>query len=175
MILPAAVLALPWRLIGAVGLVAVVALMGWRVTRWHDAYAALPGLRDALAREEACEEGSQCADRVAALTARHDAIAQEVAADYARELADIAARPVPVQPVRLCRPRGAGGVPNGTAPGSVDGASAGRELPVVVGKDIAVELYRLADDADREALKLRWLQEWNRALSATEPPATPAR
>ena len=116
MILPAAVLALPWRLIGAVGLVAVVALMGWRVTRWHDAYAALPGLRDALAREEACEEGSQCADRVAALTARHDAIAQEVAADYARELADIAARPVPVQPVRLCRPRGAGGVPNGTAP-----------------------------------------------------------
>lgn len=168
MILPAAVLALPWRLIGAVGLVAVVALMGWRVTRWHDAYAALPGLRDALAREEACEEGSQCADRVAALTARHDAIAQEVAADYARELADIAARPVPVQPVRLCRPRGAGGVPNGTAPGTVDGASAGRELQIETSGDIGQRLFDLVDQADREALKLRYLQEWNRALAAPQ-------
>lgn len=168
MILPAAVLALPWRLIGAVGLVAVVALMGWRVTRWHDAYAALPGLRDALAREEACEEGSQCADRVAALTARHDAIAQEVAADYARELADIAARPVPVQPVRLCRPRGAGGVPNGTAPGTVDGASAGRELQIETSGDIGQRLFNLADQADREALKLRYLQEWNRAVAAPQ-------
>lgn len=168
MILPAAVLALPWRLIAAVGLVAVVALMGWRVTRWHDAYAALPGLRDALAREEACEEGSQCADRVAALTARHDAIAQEVAADYARELADIAARPVPVQPVRLCRPRGAGGVPNGTAPGTVDGASAGRELQIETSGDIGQRLFNLADQADREALKLRYLQEWNRALAAPQ-------
>lgn len=168
MILPAAVLALPWRLIGAVGLVAVVALMGWRVTRWHDAYAALPGLRDALAREEACEEGSQCADRVAALTARHDAIAQEVAADYERELADIAARPVPVQPVRLCRPRGAGGVPNGTAPGSVDGASAGRELQIETSGDIGQRLFDLVDQADREALKLRYLQEWNRAIAAPQ-------
>lgn len=168
MILPAAVLALPWRLIGAVGLVAVVALMGWRVTRWHDAYAALPGLRDALAREEACEEGSQCADRVAALTARHAAIAQEVAADYERELADIAARPVPVQPVRLCRPRGAGGVPNGTAPGTVDGASAGRELQIETSGDIGQRLFNLADQADREALKLRYLQEWNRALAAPQ-------
>ncbi len=168
MILPAAVLALPWRLIGAVGLVAVVALMGWRVTRWHDAYAALPGLRDALAREEACEEGSQCADRVAALTARHAAIAQEVAADYERELADIAARPVPVQPVRLCRPRGAGGVPNGTAPGTVDGASAGRELQIETSGDIGQRLFNLADQADREALKLRYLQEWNRAVAAPQ-------
>ena len=168
MILPAAVLALPWRLIGAVGLVAVVALMGWRVTRWHDAYAALPGLRDALAREEACEEGSQCADRVAALTARHAAIAQEVAADYARELADIAARPVPVQPVRLCRPRSTGGVPNGVAAGSVDGASAGRELQIETSGDIGQRLFNLADQADREALKLRYLQEWNRALAAPQ-------
>lgn len=160
--------ALPWRLIGAVGLVVVVALMGWRVTRWHDAYKALPGLQDALAREEACEEGSQCAGRVAALTARHDAIAQEVAADYERELADIAARPVPVQPVRLCRPRGAGGVPNGTAPGTVDGASAGRELQIETSGDIGQRLFNLADQADREALKLRYLQEWNRALAAPQ-------
>ena len=160
--------ALPWRLIGAVGLVVVVALMGWRVTRWHDAYKALPGLQDALAREEACEEGSQCAGRVAALTARHDAIAQEVAADYARELADIAARPVPVQPVRLCRPRGAGGVPNGTAPGTVDGASAGRELQIETSGDIGQRLFDLVDQADREALKLRYLQEWNRALAAPQ-------
>ena len=162
--------ALPWRLIGAVGLVVVVALMGWRVTRWHDAYKALPGLQDALAREEACEEGSQCAGRVAALTARHDAIAQEVAADYERELADIAARPVPVQPVRLCRPRSTGGVPNGVAAGSVDGASAGRELPVVVGKDIAVELYRLADDADEVAARLRALQAYSRAVAGQQQP-----
>ena len=168
MILPAAVLALPWRLIGAAGLVAVVALMGWRVTRWHDAYEALPGLQDALEREEACEEGSQCADRVAALTARHAAIAQEVAADYERELADIAARPVPVQPVRLCRPRSTGGVPNGVAAGSVDGASAGRELQIETSGDIGQRLFDLVDQADREALKLRYLQEWNRALAAPQ-------
>ena len=160
--------ALPWRLIGAVGLVVVVALMGWRVTRWHDAYKALPGLQDALAREEACEEGSQCAGRVAALTARHDAIAQEVAADYERELADIAARPVPVQPVRLCRPRSTGGVPNGVAAGSVDGASAGRELQIETSGDIGQRLFDLVDQADREALKLRYLQEWNRAIAAPQ-------
>ena len=169
MILPAAVLALPWRLIGAAGLVAVVALMGWRVTRWHDAYAALPGLRDALAREEACEEGSQCADRVAALTARHDAIAQEVAADYARELADIAARPVPVQPVRLCRPRGAGRVSGQPAAPAPDGATPGADVPVEVGRDIAVELYRLADEADALSARLRALQDYSRAVSAPPP------
>lgn len=169
MILPAAVLALPWRLIGAVGLVAVVALMGWRVTRWHDAYAALPGLRDALAREEACEEGSQCADRVAALTARHDAIAKEVIADHERELADIAARPVPVQPVRLCRPRGAGRVSNGASASPVDGAASSRELPLEAGKDIAVELYRLADEADTVAARLRALQAYTRAVAGTQP------
>ena len=55
-------------------------------------------------------------------------------------------------------------------PGSADGASAGRELPVVVGKDIAVELYRLADDADEVAARLRALQAYSRAVAGQQQP-----
>lgn len=163
MILPAAVLALPWRLIGAVGLVAVVALMGWRVTRWHDAYAALPGVQAALELEASCGEGSECARRQAELATAHALTNQKVILTYEHELAAIRDRPVPATPVRLCRPAKAGS--NVRVPGAAGGTSAGpgAELPLEVGRDIRIELYQLADDADAEALKLMAL--WGRDVA----------
>lgn len=169
MILPAAVLALPWRLIGAVGLVAVVALMGWRVTRWHDAYAALPGLRDALAREEACQDGSKCFERQRAFTEAVGHETTRIVTDYEAALAEIRDRPVPDTPVRLCRPRGTGRVSGQPAAPAPDGATPGADVPVEVGRDIAVELYRLADEADALSARLRALQDYSRAVSAPPP------
>lgn len=157
---------IPWRAIGAGAAVVAVALMGWRVSVWKQAHEALPGVRDALEREEACLDGSKCRDRVAALVARQDEFNRQVATGYAQQLDEISNRPVPTQPVRLCRPARQGGVPGAKPAGAADGNAGRGELPVEVGRDIAVELYRLADDADREALKLKWLQEWNRALAA---------
>lgn len=166
MILPAAVLALPWRLIGAVGLVAVVALMGWRVTRWHDAYAALPGLRDALAREEACEEGSQCAGRVAALVARQEQATREAIAVYEQELADIRNRPPVRRVIRVCPDPGDVRVP-GTAAGTDGTAAPGGIISGPIEFDTQ-PIFDLAREADEVAARLRALQGWNQALS-TQP------
>ena len=159
---------LPWRAIGAAGLVVAVALAGWRISTWRDAYRTLPGVQDALAREEACQDGSKCFERQRAFTEAVGHETTRIVTDYEAALAEIRDRPVPDTPVRLCRPRGAGGVPNGTAPGTVDGASAGRELQIETSGDIGQRLFNLADQADREALKLRYLQEWNRALAAPQ-------
>lgn len=166
----------PWRSVGAGALVVSVALMGWRVSVWYESHhKALPAAQEALRGEIECRAGSQCALRVADLRMRQDEFNRQVATGYAQQLDEISNRPVPTQPVRLCRPARQGGLPSAQPARPADGSPGSGDVPVEVGRDIAVELYRLADDADREALKLRWLQEWNRALSATEPPATPAR
>jgi hypothetical protein len=156
----------PWRLVGAVGMVVAVALAGWRVSAWHDAYKALPAAQEALRDEIECKAGSECALRVAALTARQDEFNRQVATGYAEQLDEISNRPRPTVPVRLCRPARPGGLPGAGTPSPADGSAGSRDVPLEIGRDIAVELYRLADDADREALKLKWLQEWNRALAA---------
>lgn len=156
----------PWRAIGAGALVVAVAFAGWRVTVWKEAHEALPGVRDALEREQQCLDGSKCADRVAALTVRQDEFNRQVAINYAKQIDEIANRPVPPQPVRLCRPARPSGVPGAEPARAADGSAGRGDVPLEAGRDIAVELYRLADDADREALKLKWLQEWNRALAA---------
>jgi hypothetical protein len=103
---------------------------------------------------------------VAALTARQEAFNLEVATGYAQQLDEINARPPASVPVRLCRPARQGGLPGATPASPADGATAGRDVALEIGRDIARELYQLADDADREALKLRWLQEWNSGLTA---------
>jgi hypothetical protein len=66
--------AIPWRLVGAVALVSVVALAGWRVTAWRAAYRALPAVEEQvktltaeLAAERACEAASTCAERAETL------------------------------------------------------------------------------------------------------------
>jgi hypothetical protein len=156
--------AIPWRLIGAAALVAAFMLAGWRVSAWHDAYKALPGVQDALEREEGCLDGSKCRERQKAAAAAQAAKTKEVVDGYEKELADLRSRPVPDVPVRLCRPRGSGDV---RVPGAAPGTGAGprAELPLEAGRDIAVELYKLIDDTDTEALKLRKLWQRDKALS----------
>jgi hypothetical protein len=48
-------------------IVAAIALMGWRVTAWREAYKALPEVEAQLAAERACEVGSACEKRAATL------------------------------------------------------------------------------------------------------------
>jgi len=160
---------LPWRAIGAAGLVVAVALAGWRISTWRDAYRTLPGVQDALDREEACQDGSKCFERQRAFTEAVGHETTRIVTDYEAALAEIRDRPVPDTPVRLCRPRGTGRVSGQPAAPAPDGASAGRELPVEVGQDIAVELYRLADEADEVSARLRALQEYSRAVSQSRP------
>ena len=156
------------RLGVAVGVVLLIALAGWRVSAWHSAYEALPSVQEALAAEEGCLPPSKCAARVAALEARQEAISQQVVETYEQELADLRNRPAPTAPVRLCRPRPDSGGVRLSGPAPATGASGGAELPLEAGRDIAVELYRLADDADTEALKLRAL--WARDVALSETP-----
>lgn len=157
----------PWRAVGAgMGVVAVMAL-GWRVSAWREAYKALPAAQEALLDEQECNEGSKCAARVIAFQARQDAFNREVADAYARQIDEIAARP-PAPVVRLCRPRGSGGVPSAQPAGAADAAAPGGVVPIEASGDIGQRLFDLADDADREAVKLRSLQQWNQALS-TQP------
>lgn len=140
--------------------------MGWRVHAWREAYKALPAAQEALQAEIACGEGSECLKRALAAQAQAEAASQVILRGYEDELEALRNRPRPVQPIRLCRPRDPGGVPNGSA-SSATSASGGAELPVEVGRDIAVELYRLADDADAEALKLKAL--WSRDVALSQP------
>lgn len=166
MILPAAVLALPWRLIGAVGLVAVVALMGWRVTRWHDAYEALPGLQSALEREEACEDGSKCYARQRALQEAAGHATVVAVESYEAELAVLRSRPPVRRVIRVCPDPD--NLQNASAPGAADGT--GPAAGVISGSvefDTA-PLRNLAREADEVAARLRALQQWNEALSAVE-------
>ena len=154
----------PWRAIGAgMGVVAVMAL-GWRVSAWREAYKALPAAQEALLDEQECNEGSRCAERVLAFQARQDAFNREVAIRYAEQLDEINRRQ-PAPPVRLCRPARQGGVPGAAPARPVDGAAPGGVVPVETSGDIGQRLFDLADDADREALKLKWLQDWNRGLA----------
>lgn len=156
-----------WRAGVAVAVVALFALMGWRVSAWRQAYRALPEARAALAAEQACGEGSKCYARLSELQAAQRAVSETVVAVYERELADLRSRP-PAPAVRLCRPRGTGGVPGARPAGPADGAAPGGDVPVETSGDIGQRLFNLADQADREALKLRYLQEWNRALAAPQ-------
>ena len=157
--------AVPWKLVGYGVLAAAVGLLTWRVIAWHHAYHdELPAALAALKLEVECGPGSQCQAREEALRKAQAAKEAEVIGEYERELADLRNRPVPTTPVRLCRPANRGAVRDGSTAGPVS-PSGGAELPVEVGRDIRVELYRLADDADAEALKLKALWQWNEALS----------
>jgi len=153
-----------WRLIAAGAVVAAVALMGWRVSAWHEGYTELPKVKAALRAEQECSAGTKCQEREKALKKRASDETEKIRKEYEQKLADIANRP-PLGPVRLCRPRGQGNV---RVPSTTPGASTspGTELPVEVGRDIEVELSKLIDDADTEALKLRLLWQRDVALSA---------
>ena len=156
-----------WRLIGYAIVILVLIWAALVVRHWHeDSTVALPKAVAALKAEVACEPASECGKRVAAMQAAHKAIQDETARKYETRFAEIAARPVPREPVRLCRPANNRVRVPGAAPAV--STSEGTDVQVEVGRDIAVELYKLADDADREALKLELLYERDTAL-ATPP------
>ena len=155
---------LPWRAIGAAGLVVAVALAGWRISTWRDAYRTLPGVQDALAREEACQDGSKCFERQRAFTEAVGHETTRIVTDYEAALAEIRDRP-PAPAVRLCRPARPGPVRDAAPAGPVDGVPAGRDVPLETSGDIGQRLFDLIDACDAEVLKLRYLQGWNKALS----------
>jgi hypothetical protein len=153
-----------WRAGLAVALVLAVMFAGYRVTTWRAAYTALPGVQEALRREEGCLDGSRCHERQRALQAEQDEYNREVADGYARQLEEIRNRPA-APAVRLCRPARGGAVRVPDPAGPADGTAPGGDIPFEASGDIGQRLFDLADDADREALKLKWLQQWNAALS----------
>ena len=155
-----------WQIVLWAVVAAVVGIAWQRVTTWHDSHKALPAVQKALEAEQACGDGSKCAERVAGLQERQKVIDEQTARDYETRIAEIAARPAPAGPIRLCRPANNRLRVPGAAPAT--GAGQGSDVPLEVGRDIAVELYKLADDADREALKLELLFERDTAL-ATSP------
>jgi hypothetical protein len=53
----------PWRLVGAVGLVAALALAGWRVSAWHESHKALPAVEARLQAEIDCKPATACQER----------------------------------------------------------------------------------------------------------------
>lgn len=169
----AALARVPWRAVGAVGLVLAAALAGQRVSTWRAAYVALPGVQAKLELEASCGEGSECARRQAEIETAHALTNQKVILTYEHELEGIRNRPVPATPIRLCRPAKAGS--NVRVPGAAGGTGAGpgAELPLEIGRDIAIELYQLADDADTEALKLRSL--WGRDLALSVERQAPSK
>ena len=163
---------IPWRLIGAVGLVAAVSFAGWRVNTWHTSHGLLRGALERLELEESCADGSHCAARVAAAEVaameKQSKIDAEVLSGYQTGLETVAAYAAahPAPAVRLCRPAGGTSLRVPPAPGGADGSPGPGDLPLQAGEDIGRQLFDLADEADREALKLRYLQNWNRALAA---------
>lgn len=159
--------AIPWRLIGYVAGMAMLVVMGWRIHVWHEAFKAYPAAVAALEAEQACAAGSKCAERQAALQARQAAISETVVAGYEQELAQLRDRP-PAVPVRLCRPAPAGDLRPASPAGPADGAAPSGDVPLEASGDIGQRLFDLADSADAEALKLRYLQQWSAAM-ATAP------
>lgn len=159
--------AIPWRLVGAVGLVAAVALMGWRVSAWKASHEALPEVRAALAAEVECKDGSECAKRQAAL---QEAVGREqirVVTAYEAELA--AARSRQPISVRVCD---RGGLPLSGAAGGAGaaGAAAAGALPgqAAGDREIGPALSALALEADELLARCRALTRWTTALSAAE-------
>jgi hypothetical protein len=151
------------KLAALVSLVAIVALMGWRVSAWHEAYSAIGPLRKQLTVETSCGEGSACRAREAKLREELVREKAEVVAGLESELAAVRGRPARV--VRVCP--GAGDVPVSGAAGRGHGAPAGPGIiPVPAGPDIGPDLYALAREADEVTARCRALQQWNRALAA---------
>lgn len=172
MIVLPALKAIPWRLIGYGLALGAFVLLFWRINVWHTAYGELRSTQERLEAEQGCEPGSMCAARVAAAevaaAAKQSKIDAEVLSGYQTGLETVAAYAAahPAPSVRLCRPAGGTSLRVPPAPGGADGSPGPGDLPLQAGEDIGRQLFDLADEADREALKLRYLQNWNRALAA---------
>ena len=154
---------IPWRLIGAVGVVALFAFAGWRISAWRAAYNELGAVQAQLKAEKVCGEGSACKARETKLREVMEDEKAKVVTGLAEELAAVGNRPPRV--VRLCPDRT--GVPvSGPTPGSNAAAAGAGELSGSAGRDVGAGLYGLAREADEIVARCRALQDWNRALAA---------
>lgn len=157
--------AIPWRLIGYGAGVATILLLGWRVHAWREAYKELPGVQQALEREEACADESKCSERQKALESAQAAIAKQVVYSYEQELSDLRGRPVPTRVIRVCRAANPGDVRDA---GPAQGTDAARPGTGLVHGEIEFNtrpLRELAREADEVSARLRALQGFNEALS----------
>jgi hypothetical protein len=157
--------AIPWRLVGYAVAGAAVLALGWRVSAWREAYKALPAAQEALQREIECGEGSHCLKRSLAAQAQAEAASAVILRGYEDEIEALRNRP-PAPAVRLCRPARGSAVHLPQPAGPADGTAPGGDVPLEASGDIGQRLFALADACDAEALKLRYLQDWNRALAA---------
>jgi hypothetical protein len=161
-----------WRLVAyAVAALAVLWFL-MLVKHWHhDSTVALPEAQAALEAEAACAAGSECAKRVAAAqsaAAERQRVADlEVLDGYQKGLQAVAdyAAAHPAPSVRLCRPTGEPVVRVPDPAGAADGPAPGGDVQVQASGDIGQRLFDLADDADRQSVKLRALQDWNTSLA----------
>jgi hypothetical protein len=161
--------AIPWRLVGYAVAGAAVLALGWRVHAWREAYTVdLPAAQEALQREIACGEGSECLKRSISAQAQAEAASAVIVKGYEDELESLRNRPVRTRTVRLCPEATDGDVRVPPASGPADGAGApAGELHGAAGPDIGPDLYQLARDADELAARLRALQGWNEALAGS--------
>ena len=172
MIVLPALKAIPWRLIGYGLALGAFVLLFWRINVWHTAYGELRSTQERLEAEQGCEPGSMCAARVAAAevaaAAKQSKIDAEVLSGYQTGLETVAAYAAahPAPSVRLCKPANRTAVRVPGTPGGADGGTDSGDIPQEAGADIGKQLFDLADEADRETVKLRHLQNWNRALAA---------
>ncbi len=121
----------------------------------------VPGLERTLATERAA---------TAALVAAHEherKISKDATNDYEARLAALsaAATATPTRSVRLCRsPTGwvpaSASTPSGTGPSDTAGHAPEAGRGGEAGPDIGVELYALADEADRHAAQCNSLIKW---------------
>lgn len=156
---------IPWRLIGAVGLVAAVSFAGWRVNTWHTSHGLLRGALERLELEESCADGSKCAARVAAAEVAQAARNQEAVAGYEKEIADLRNRPVPTRVIRVCRQGSQGDLRDATRP---QGTPTGPGTGLVHEPDEfdTAPLRELARQADEVAAAYRALRSRDEALAA---------
>jgi Skp family chaperone for outer membrane proteins len=69
----------PWRLVAAIGAVAVVAFAGWRVNAWHESHVRLKATQAELKAERACEPATACQRRAEAWAAQAKLDAEKAA------------------------------------------------------------------------------------------------
>lgn len=147
--------------------VAALCAVVWMAYAWAYGRGAEAGTAAAVAAEQARDKA------LATLAAeRLDRQRAEEARDaYHAELETVRNRPVPRQPVRLCKPAA---VPVASPAEGTDGpaAAAGSDAGPAgadIGPDIGPDLRALALSCDETAARLRALQGWVNSIPISQP------
>ena len=170
---PAVLKTIPWRLVGAVALVVAVAVMGWRVSVWHDSHRKLKATEKAL--ETRTAEAQQCAARelvaaqayreaagkAKAREAEDRATAERIEHDLQTKLADADARGRDLAR-RLRHASRAACAGSGAVPGAAAAAGQPAQPAGEPGDGDAVEIATAEhlSACERDATRLAGWQEW---------------